>query len=796
MCSLPPTGSPTAAQSAGLGARGYWRLSILLIGMWLVLWLAAFPYLYGWQADDWAVYVKGQDTIADPSAAFTNRANLMQPYFFLYTYLPIKSGLSITSHPLPIYGPNLGNFRFLVLLTILYHGVIALVWVWFVLRICADRWAALLSLAMLLVGSQYVLWTPQLDTRLIGLPFILVGIWLLLKPVSDLPGAAGVRATQFFLAGSLFGLAQSLHYTSLYLIVPASLVLCLRELWHRWRQLRFWSSWLAFALGAIWLQAVLEIISGWVLHIPFKLGPTMSLINQAVQIRSPLDRWETLHVWWEYLATFLGLPMLIACALGGVRYVVYRGTPVGPTRPERLAIVGIVAVGLLEMLLSRSMPFFRKTCVLQPFLFLFAAVGVIGLAQRIAASRWRRGAICAAATIAINLVPVSQSISVFRGSLGLGEVLAWADRNKGDRKLRWLVSRLPHCYSPVDLQQDDPRNWLVTYCPLEWLVNHPTLCYFLRQVPPLESRPTLWSTLEVQHHHYSISHTDLTKDPIAGEARIYRVGDLQQAMRVHGELKVEGVTADSQASPAHEPVNVFDGDASPDHATSWISADVSGSHYLEISLGAATPLDTLAVVLGPWRSPRVCSLEVQGSVAQGEYQTIWSGGDLRQQQVIVAHWPKRELKQLKIVIHGQALGILPSNSIKIEEIIFPGFRVIPPAARRKFPDLVLHRVVRRGGELVAEGANIIEETQLILDEKPLPTSRDAVPIRIPNTLLIGYYPSSRMHAVCPAPSAGTASSTTEVYLADPLRRSNSLRVSRSELQGGGDPIAATRSVKR
>ena len=148
---------------------------------YLAIWLTHFSTVYGWVNDDYYLYVKGMLTIQNWQQAFLYQYNALQTYFFLISYLPLKTGLSLPSYPLPLLGAETGQFRFLLLYTVFLHAGLVALWAWFATKLTGDRLVALLSLLLFVTSPSLTLWTPQPESRLLGLPFALLGIWLLLR---------------------------------------------------------------------------------------------------------------------------------------------------------------------------------------------------------------------------------------------------------------------------------------------------------------------------------------------------------------------------------------------------------------------------------------------------------------------------------------------------------------------------------------------------------------------------------------------------------------------------------------
>jgi hypothetical protein len=779
-----------------LSRRAYWTLALTAVALYLGLWLVNLPYVYGWQADDWACYMKGLDTVSDAKAAFQVRANLLQPYFFLYSYLPICSGISLPSHELPIYGANTGNYRFFLLWTILYHGVIAVSWAWFALKICRSRAAGLLSLVVLLTSQEFVLWTPQPDTRLIGLPLVLAGIWLVARSAGRDPAPGRRRAGELFLAGSLFAIAQSLHYTSLYLLVPMSIVFCAADAWSRCRRLAFWGQWGVFALGCIWLPGLLELVSHFAVGYPWSAGPFAAMLKLNAQNESPFGMARNLGYWGEFSLGLLGAPLLVAAAVGALLFMRRWEGDLPGDAARRRASAAAVFLGLVVLIVLPSMPYFRKTALLQPFLFLFAAVAILAAASTWSRRRLVRVGLLAALLACVLPVPLRRSGEVFRGHLGLGRLLSWAENHRGDRQLRWLVLRRPFLYMPDDIARDDPENWVLAYFPLERIRINPSLSYELEAAEPLRSEPTLWGTYCT--YTFFAGAADLRQEPAVTEARIYRAGDLAAVRATDRKLRVGRVVADSQLDPAAEPANVFDRDASPDGETGWASADASGPHGLEIDFENPERLGEISIVQGLLCAQRIAHLEILAGPKAGPLRTVWKRSGIAPRQVLTARWDALEVGRLVLLMRQRTPFFGVPSGVRVQELIFPDREVEGPPPQRIFPPLVLRQIVREGADLVARGKNISPSTVLVVDGRPLKTDRRQIPARLPLSIISWRYPVEVVRAVLP-PAEQARLAGAEVHLSDAFRRSNSIRLDlglppSSVSDSHGSPGRAVRSA--
>jgi hypothetical protein len=194
-----------ARPSLDLSPRGYWLLTAAVVIAYLFVWLSHFQYVYGINMDDYTVYLKGSKVAQDWKEAFHFFYNILQPYYFLISYLPLKSGLALPSYEVPLIGARTGQFRFLMLYTLLMHTMVLLIWAWFAERITESRLVAALSVLLFATSPTFVLWSSKLDSRLLGLPLVLVGCWLLLRAEPAKAGRRGACVGPLFLAGSLMG---------------------------------------------------------------------------------------------------------------------------------------------------------------------------------------------------------------------------------------------------------------------------------------------------------------------------------------------------------------------------------------------------------------------------------------------------------------------------------------------------------------------------------------------------------------------------------------------------------------
>jgi hypothetical protein len=654
---------------------------------------------------------------------------------------------------------------------VFFHAVLLLIWGWFATALTGDRLVALLSLVLLASSPTLMLWTPQPESRLVGLPAALAGIWLLLR--LD-PARAGSRWTTLgllFVAGSLFGLAQAIRYnTSLYLILPVSAAFWAVWLRWRWRRAGYWLGLLSFGIGCLWLQALREWVSYAVLAIPWEQGPTAQLLVVRDGHHSPWGLLGNLSLWSEYLRSQMGLPLLAAIAVGWAGYVRGVREAANQARPSALVIGLSVPLGLAYLGTADTMPFFRQTSVLQPFLFLFAGLGIVYLASRFGRRQPIRWGAAAALLLLVGAVPWGQAHAVFRAHQGLGRALEWAHTHKGDRELRWLRIAWFEDKTSVtgleELEHAPPDTWLISYYPWDFVGEHPSLRPYQEATPPLASWPSLYATDAMRAELKAFGYNDFRFDPLLGDVRVAEVASLLRAMEGR-PLHVESVTADSLSDPSAEPINVFDRDASPDGASAWVSADTPMPHALEVRFAEAVPLGELRVVLPP-KNPsasfigdrftsRVGTLEVQVADERDVYRTVWFGQGLERYPTIAATWEPLPATGLRVIVHRQTSHTHDTGQAIIEELAFPGYRVVAPKPERSFPELVLRELRPTDWGFNVSGANVTRHTVLALDGTRLPTRQ----ANRPGELL----------AVLPD-SLRTPARRGEAYLTDGFRRSN------------------------
>jgi hypothetical protein len=713
--------------------------------------------------DDRMIFVKGTDTVANWRAAF-GYYNALQPYFFLISYLPINLKLSLPSLPVPGLDSHTAQFRFLLAYIAFLHLLVALSWAWFLERISSSHLVNFVGFLLFATSPTLVLWTPQPESRIIGLPLVLAGTLPLLR-LDALLARRGMRTLiALALSGSFFGLAQALHYTSLYLIAPVSAVCWISAACklQRWRAPRFWLHASIFGLGVAWIQLLME----WLSHkagLPFARGPLMTLVGLRSYHASGQSLLFDLRLWAGFFESQMGLPMVLCICLGAL---VYRGRhrQAGLPSINTNQLVGAVFLSLAYLLLCRTKPFFRQTSIIQPFLFFLAAVGIVYIADRIRVASLLRFGVIVLLTCGVGFTQWREAQAVFVGHQGLGKALEWASAYKQERGLQTLriawFEDLSSLSTAEALAQANPEDWLVTYFPWQLLEGRsPSLLPAFEDVHPLFSAPTLYSTgamrAEIQATWPDF---DLTRQPELAEARVYRIGDLIQYLRPSGRIAIRSVTSDSMASPFWEPGNVFDRDAAPDGFTAWISNEAPGPHYLDIEFVRPVTLGSMRIVLPPTdrSAGRIVSAEVQDAT---QHRTLWRGENLDSYQVVAPSWKATALTGLRVVIKRFGRAGKAMNAARIEEITFPGFVIEPPALERVLPALRATAVTVSGSHIAVHGANQTPYVVIVVNGTPISTT---------------FVDPTQVSGSLPAEDTGTA--TARIWLTDYVRTSNSLEL--------------------
>ena len=306
-------------------------------------------------------------------------------------------------------------------------------------------------------------------------------------------------------------------------------------------------------------------------------------------------------------------------------------------------------MALLNLAVANTMPFLRQTSFLQPFLFLGAGLGIVALVERCVPRGRARTAALLVLLVGVGVTQWAQANSVFAAQQGVGRALEWAYAQKGDHSLAWLpvgwLETTTEVQTPDEINELPADAWLLSYFPMVFIDNSPSVRASLASAGALASWPSLYATDTVRAEHRGYGFNDFRADSVLRSVQVVDVGALRAATQGR-PVTVTAVTADSVASDRDEAVNVFDGDRSPDGATAWLSADTPGPHQLEFTLGEPIPLSGLDVVLpgkdqagkDQWGS-RADVLEIQVR-DPGGYHVVWRGTGLARYPLVPARWTR------------------------------------------------------------------------------------------------------------------------------------------------------------
>jgi hypothetical protein len=714
--------APPRIPTLDLSPDAYWLLGAATVGAFALMWFTHFQYVYGWNMDDTIVYGKGVETVRDPRSAFLSFYNALQSYFFVISYLPLKLARGVASYPLPVYGQQTQYFRFFLLYAVFLHSILLAVWLWFAPRISGNRLVAFISLLWFATSPSMLLWSPHPDSRLISAPFALLGIALLLS-TNWASGTVNARwLARLFLAGSLLGLAQSIHYTALYLIVPLCLVLWAVWCWRSGRTRRYWLGALVFGVGCVWLQALLEWISYAVVGLAWEKGPLASLLKLRDTHASSLPLTGNLALWAGLFMNQFGIVLIAAVVVGWVAYARSVGDRASVSPLTKLAIAVAVLLSLMYLGLSGSDPFFRQTALVQPFLFVFAATALVGAVGHMPGRLLGRGVALAALTVVVGALSWSQAQAVFTAQQGLGRALAWVNEHRGTRPVEWLYPTTDAGVISMDeLEQLPPNTWLIDYAWFPLIPDYPGLRPYLELAEPVAAWPSLWATDAVWAEHNGFGLNDFRFDPAVNTVRILEAGALQQAAAGQ-PLAVATVSADSSAAWNQGPLSVFDRGAGFLGGTYWRSGNTPMPHWLELRFAEGTRLDGVQVVLPPpFRSYlRIAEMDVLALGADGVEQTVWIGRGLDKYPVLWPRWEPRDLVGLRFVVRRQSLLANDYAEASIDEIVFPGYEVVPPPPAQPPPPLELVGLERIDRGLLVTIENATPRTVLMLQSQRIP----------------------------------------------------------------------------
>jgi len=665
-----------------LSRRGYWQAVGACLALFLGGWLLLFRDVYGLCQDDAWTFLKAVEVAGDWKTAFAGShygypaGNVNHLLYLLVTKIPLATGWTFPSFEEHFHFAETARYRFTMLFAVLFQGAGLALWAWVAETFAPRRReVALLSLVLILLTPTYNYWLPKLDSRLLGLPFALCGLGILIKPVRTLEWA--------FVAGLLLSAACSIHYTAAYLVMPVALAFSIASVLANRRQGFYLSAALALGIGAVPLA--FEAISYAMFDQKWDQGPFATARGLSRFHTSKLSRWGQLRLWVDLLQSQVGLAAMVAFLAGLVlaaRKAVPGVLPVTQTR-RMMLLASVVGFGWL--LLWGGEAFIRQTSYLQPFVFFFAGVTIVAVAARIADPSRRRVAMGLMFAL-IAARPAIETAHVLVGHAGLGRTLRWVHDNRPASRVYWLASSWaqdPNIHNLADLDSAPEGAVLIGYYPSIFLTGRPGQRVYLEATPPLFEAPSLWSASALSAEGRGFGHNPFDSDLLVRTVRVWSVASLREA-RAWPELPILRVTADSSASPDDAPESVFDHDSRPGRG--WVSADTPGMHTLEVVFQRPTMLGDVFVVerqddldRGDPRIEFTCRIvkaSIDVAAADGVYKTVWLGDGLERDAAVRARWPPTVIQKLKIAIDKSVVSSGPTNQASIEELAFPGHTAV------------------------------------------------------------------------------------------------------------------------
>lgn len=702
-----------------------------MVTVYLIIWLVNFRYVYGWLMDDRLVYEKACKTVSDLLAPFrADDRNALHFYFYLISLLPAALPVKLDSYTLPLFGNQTGHYRFMLLYAVFLHAALLLMWAVFACKFSRSRAAAICSLVLFAASPSLFLWTPQPDSRYLGLLVGLPGAWLM---ISRIPGSDKNRRRQL-LAGVLCSVALSIHYTSAYLLGPLAVCHWFIGMMTKGRRRSVLSELAWFTIAFMLPLAVVELVSRFVAGLPWERGPAMFAMQSGAQHASRFALQQNLQTWLQSAMSQMGPLLLVLIPAGWAIYFLraFRGTTNSAQRTIALAI----PLAVILLLVSGKMPFFRMTTVLQPFLFLFASIATLAIVKSASRGTWLRATLACVLLLAAGSHQARQAAAVYEGHQGLGRALELAHTNRSDRQINWLsiawYGGSYGLFNPPDFRDPTVDSVLVSYFPASFVWGHPATSARLRDMTPLASFKTLWSTDAV---HSEVSpywpNNDWRIDPLMSEAKVFRMSDCVSTLEAV-PIEVSSVVADSQLSPEYEPANVLDDGGSPDSHTSWKSESSQADHFLEIRFATGYRLDRVQIISPAMDAAamtlKMDAVEILVDDGGGAFLSVWSAENLSSFTIIEASWQMRMVARMRIVIHRQTVDAWTLTSVAaIEEVVFPGYRPRGVAPRRNFPTLELTNVCWGKEGVLATSSGHGTHVVMELNGKAVSTRRTEYP---------------------------------------------------------------------
>lgn len=521
--------APGPKLALNISRRAFVMACSMVIFGYFALWLLNFKDIYGWIMDDGYYFYRGTKIVENPWKLF-DTWNYVHLNHLIFGTLPILLNYDIPSLTLPEFEARTGIFRGFLLLTILLHGALIALWMIILDRLRLNRLIALAAFLLFVTGPTLTFWAPLPDSRMLGLLAFLPG-WLILFRLDTAHRLAIPRpwGRTAFWVGVLFSLSQSLQYTTIYIIMPVLFVYFSHAMITCRDRIGVARMALACLAGCLTVPLVTELLSA-AAGVPTALGPFMTYLERWNAHRA-FDTLEPPRVMWLRMFTLeLGWPLCGLAVVGLAAALAGSGTRSGVDRRTLSLLAVVIVIGLCQQFFSGSQAMFRQVSVLLPFLFIFVAIGAVAVASVVPGPR-ARAAVAAVILVVAAIIPVRESITVFRAQRGLGEVMDWAAAAADGHRVRWLpiawfAPGETAVRTEAELRNLDPDDLLITYFPYTFLNTYPEVEAVLNRLPPLYSRPTLYTTNAMWCETHARGSPDIRRVPVRSEARVYRVGDL------------------------------------------------------------------------------------------------------------------------------------------------------------------------------------------------------------------------------------------------------------------------------
>jgi hypothetical protein len=660
------------------------------VALFLLVWIAMLPNVYGWLTGETQTFVKLLGYAADPRKRFDPSTD--QALYWLIGAVPLALHWSLPSYVVPRTWAAEGTLRALIAATIVAYTVLVAVVAWFYRRLASDAAVSTMALGLFVLGPTFWFLCTELDTRFLSLLAALPAAIVLLARAGEPSAERTPREliAGFALPGALFGAALLLSDETRFLEAPFVLAYAFWTLLPNPRARRRWIELGALAAGfALWSIAI-ELIS--LAYHPFGSSILVALAVHAAPNVTLYTRLTEFARWIGDFASQAGWPLLVAAAFG-VTALLRNRRRASYIEPGTARIIGTTTLlAPLIGALSSLEPYYQAAACFQPLLSFVAAVGVERAAAALRLRGRSRFAGLALGLVAVAWVPFARTVDVVVAHQGLGRAVALAHRLAGTGKVDFLVSYDwdvgPRAVtSPAALEALDPNDYLVTTFPLNFYMRYPDLLALFHDTEPVAAFPTEWCTREafVETAAY-FNGRPWYREPELCQARVYRVAALLAAAGGR-PLPVAEVNADSEASARQSPLRVLSERSTPAGGADiygdprfagdlWSSAPVAldgpgdvQPHWLHIAFARPIALDRVTVVAPDYTYfDPLYELEVYDDRGR----LLWRGSGLAERQLIDVTFARTTVRGLRLVILRQGPSPFESRAA-IAYVRIPGY---------------------------------------------------------------------------------------------------------------------------